>query len=136
VKIVAIAVAAALASLAVVLTAHAGPPKGTTTLINPPALEDHPIDVDIALDTTAPIVPYEYSIVNQCWFDGSFSGHFDSYERHDLAGPWFTIDGLPHTTATINLQLVPAGAVCKVYVVKNNTTVKGTVTAYEVEAAP
>ena len=122
----------AVLAIASVSAAIAGPPSGTTTLLGP-ALEDTPVDVDVSLTTTSPIVPYEYSIENRCWFDGSYSGHFDSYERHDLIGPWFNnIDGTPHTTATINLQLVPAGAVCKVYIVKNNTTVKGTTTTYPV----
>ena len=130
-KLLLTAAAGAVLAIASVSAAIAGPASGTTTLLGP-ALEDTPVDVDVSLTTTSPIVPYEYSIVNQCWFDGSINGHYDSYERHDLIGPWFTIGGTPHTTATINLQLVPAESRCKVYVVKNNTTVKGTTTIYDV----
>jgi hypothetical protein len=35
---------------------------------------------------------------------------------------------------TVNLQPVPEGSACKVSIVRNNTTVKGSTTAYTVGA--
>ncbi len=34
---------------------------------------------------------------------------------------------------TVNLLTVPAGSVCKVFLVNNNTVVKGSVTKYSVQ---
>jgi len=130
-KLLLTAAAGAVLAIASVSAAIAGPASGDITLLGP-ALADTPLDVEVSLDVKPPVVPYEYSIVNKCWLDGSTSGHYDSYERQDLIGPWFIKDGLPTTTVTINLQLVTAGARCKVYVVNNNTAVKGTTEIYDV----
>jgi hypothetical protein len=128
---------AALLTLGVVTIAFAGTATGTTEILGAPApdaITDTPTDVEVTINTTAPVVPYEYSLVNKCWFDGKTSGPSDSYERFDLIGPWFEPQpGDPPTTIeTVNVQPVPAGAKCKVYIVKNNTIVKGSTTTYDV----
>jgi hypothetical protein len=128
---------AALLTLGVVTIAFAGTATGTTEILGaaaPDAVTDTPTDVEVTINTTAPVVPYEYSLVNKCWFDGKTSGPSDSYERFDLIGPWFEPQpGDPPTTIeTVNVQPVPAGAKCKVYIVKNNTIVKGSTTTYDV----
>ena len=135
---------AAVLALGVVTAAVAGTASGTTLILGASptggvvtdglAHEDTPTDVKVTITTGAPVVPYEYSLVNKCWFDGKTSGPSDSYERFDLIGPWFEPDpGDPPTTIeTVNVQPVPAGAKCKVYVVKNNTVVKGSTITYDV----
>ena len=135
---------AAVLALGVVTIAFAGPATGTTEILGASptggvvtdglAHEDTPTDVEVTISTGAPVVPYEYSLVNKCWFDGKTSGPSDSYERFDLIGPWFEPEpGDPPTTIeTVNVQPVPAGAKCKVYIIKNNTVVKGSTTTYDV----
>jgi hypothetical protein len=120
-------------ALSVVAVAHAGTATGTTDPIGP-AFADTPLQVEVTINTTAPVVPYEYSLINKCWFSGKTSGPSDSYERFDLPGPWFEPSpGDPPTTIeTVNVQPVPAGAKCKVYIIKNNTVVKGSTTTYSV----
>lgn len=127
-----VVISAALMALATVATAYAGQATGYIQFQGT-AQEDAPVDILVALNSEGPIVPYEYSVENRCWFSGRYAGHFDSYERFDLLGPWFEgADGSAQTTVTINLQPVPAGAVCKVAALHNNTTVKGTTTEYSV----
>jgi hypothetical protein len=79
-----------------------------------------------------PIAPYEFSIENKCWFSGRFNGHFDSFERFDLAGPWFEVAGVATTTVQVNLNDVPAGSVCRVSIVRGSTAVKGSTSSYGV----
>lgn len=125
--------AALLLALAAVSGVSAGLATGTITLLEP-ATENHPVDILVSISTTAPVVPYEYSVVNRCWFSGKYSGQGDSYERFDLAGPFFAgPDGAVQTTVTINLQPIPEGSACKVYIAKNNTVLKGSTTTYEVQ---
>ena len=132
-RIVIVGITAILA-VGAVQVAVAGTASGTTDPIGT-AFADTPIDVEVTINTTAPVVPYEYSLINKCWFSGKTSGPSDSYERFDLLGPWFEPEaGDPPTTIeTVNVQPVPAGAKCKVYIIKNNTVVKGSTTTYSVE---
>jgi hypothetical protein len=124
-------------ALGIAASAIAGTATGTTTILGaaaPNAVSDTPTDVQVTINTTAPVVPYEYSLINKCWFSGKTSGPSDSFERFDLAGPWFEPSpGDPPTSIeTVNVQPVPAGAKCKVYIIKNNTVVKGSTTTYNV----
>jgi hypothetical protein len=134
--ICALVIACGAASIAV-SAVLAGTASGTTTILGaaaPNATVDTPTDVKVTINTTAPVVPYEYSLVNKCWFNGKTSGPSDSYERFDLLGPWSEPSpGDPPTTIeTVNVQPVPAGSKCKVNIVKNNTAVKGSTTTYSV----
>jgi hypothetical protein len=114
--------------------ASAAPASGTTTLQGV-AHSDQPVSVLVSIVSDAPVVPYEFSVLNECWFSGRYAGHYDSYERFDLIGPWFAgPGGSAQTTVNVNLQPVPAGTVCKVSIVRNNTTVKGSPTSYTVVA--
>ena len=136
-KLISILGAVVALALGVAAVALAGTATGTTEILGgaaPNAVTDTPTDVEVTINTTAPVVPYEYSLVNKCWFSGKTSGPSDSYERFDLIGPWFEpVPGDPPTTIeTVNVQPVPAGAKCKVYIVKNNTVVKGSTTTYNV----
>lgn len=131
-RILAITVATIVLALSAISAVSAAPASGTTTLLGTPR-ENQPVDVLVSIVSDAPIVPYEYSVENLCWFSGRYAGHFDSYERFDLIGPWFEgSSGSAQTTVTINLQPVPADSVCKVSILRNNTTVKGSTTPYTV----
>jgi hypothetical protein len=131
-RLVVAMVAATLLLLGAASVVSAGPATGTTSLSHA-AHTDSPVEVLVSITSESPVVAYEYSLVNQCWFSGRYAGHYDSYERFDLVGPWFQgTGGAAVTTETINLQPVPAGAVCKVFIVKGNTTLKGSTTEYTV----
>jgi len=113
----------------------AAPASGTTTVLPSPPGVGHantPTNIDVSIVGGAPIVPYEYSVLNLCWFSGRTSGPSDSYERFDLIGPWFDVGGTPHTTVSVNNNPVPAGAKCKVSLMHNNTAVKGSATTYDI----
>ena len=83
-----------------------------------------------SVTSATPIAPYEFSVENRCWFSGRFSRHFDSYERFDIAGLWYSVGGTPTTTTQVNLNDVPAGAVCRVSLFRGSTAVKGSTTSY------
>jgi len=137
-----LAAAAAVALFGLVALASAGTASGTTRIVGPTggtadgqAHADTPTDVELTISTGAPVVPYEYSLINKCWFDGKTSGPSDSFEQFLLAGPWFEPEpgGPPTMVVSVNVQPVPEGARCKVSLAKNNTAVKGSTTAYDVE---
>jgi hypothetical protein len=139
-KRIALTLLGAALSLSTMSTAFAAPAGGSTAILGPTggprdglAHASTPTDVDVSIVGGAPVVPYEYSLVNSCWFTGKVSTPADSYERFDLIGPWFVgSDGQPHSTVSVNNNPVPAGSVCKVFVAHNNTTVKGSTTTYSV----
>ena len=125
-----------LVGMAATLVALAGSPasaavQGTTTLVGS-ALAGEPLTVTASITSATPIAPYEYSIENMCWFSGHYSGHFDSSERFDIAGPWFDVGGFPTTTVQVNLNDVPSGSACKVSIARGPTIVKGSTTPYTV----
>ena len=81
-----------------------------------------------------PVVGYDFALLNQCWFDGRYSGKYDSSETYPLLGPWFDAGGgQAYSDEVVNLNSVPSGAVCKVSIVRGGPTVKGTTTSYDVD---
>ena len=138
-KLIAVVAATVILALGTVPLVAAAPAKGTTAILGAhggtydgAAHANTPTDVDVSITGGAPIVPYEYSVLNLCWFSGRTNGPSDSYERFDLIGPWFDVGGTAHTTVTVNNNPVPAGAACKVSIAHNNTAVKGSTTSYTV----
>ncbi len=126
---------AALAGGALLCLAGAGPAaaaavRGTTVV--GPAISGTAAAVTASITSSTPIAPYEFSIENRCWFSGLFSGHFDSSERFDIAGPWYDLGGVPTTTVGVNLNDVPATAACRVSILRGNTSVRGSTTSYTV----
>ena len=117
-------------------TALAGPPTtGTTALLADPVVSGTAVDVDVSVVSDIPVVPYEYAIQNECFFDGKPSGPPDSFQRDDIVN-WNFSDStgtIPHAIMTVYLNTVPADSVCKVFLVKNNQVVKGSTTTYDVE---
>jgi hypothetical protein len=106
--------------------AHAGPATGSTTLLDP-TVSGQTVDVEVAIDTLGPVVPFGYAIQNECAFP-SRSGK--SLQRDDIVYWTFEDGGVPHAVMPVYLQSVPTGSKCKVFLVKNNTVVKGSTTAY------
>ena len=117
-------------------TASAGTATGTTTLLGAP-ISGFSVDVDVSVVSATPVVPYEYAIQNECFFSGKVSGPPDSYQRDDIVNWNYSSEppygSVPHAIMTVNLLTVPAGSACKVFLVKNNTVVKGSTTKYKVQ---
>jgi hypothetical protein len=119
--------------LAVLLVAApvsgAGPISGDTT-VPEPQTAGNTIMVEATVTSVVPVVPFEYSIQNECSFPGK-SG--SSYQRDDIVYWTDEEPGVPHTVMPIYLQSVPTGSKCKVFLMRNNTQVKGSVTSYTVD---
>mgnify|MGYP001029986718 CR=1 FL=1 len=94
--------------------------------------------MDVSVVSATPVVDHEYTFVNQCWFGTRMSGPADSTKR-DAAVGWVysspaPYGSVPHAIMTASLISVPAGATCKVSLVRGSTLVKGSVTTYGVHA--
>jgi hypothetical protein len=125
--VVAAGVLAAL--LAAAPVSGAGPITGDT-IVPAPQAAGTTLLVEATVTSVVPVVPYEYSIQNECSFPGR-SG--SSYQRDDIV---YWIDeepGVPHTVMPIYLQSVPKDSKCKVFLMRNNTQVKGSTTSYVVD---
>jgi hypothetical protein len=120
---------AVLAALLLAAPVSAGPPyTGTTELLGTPT-SGQTLDVDVSVTSNTPVVPYEYAIQNECKFPHR-SG--TSYQRDDIVYWTYDIDGVPHAVMPVYLQSVPADSSCKVFLIRNNTVVKGSTTSYSV----
>ena len=126
----------ALATLAIiVLTAIAAAPAGaqpnsaSTQLLSSPQ-SGTTLSVRFTVFGTTPVVPFEYALQNTCAYP---KGHF-TLGQHDDIVYWtdHDADGNPQVTMPVYLQSVPAGATCKVALVRNNTVVKGSAVSYSV----
>ena len=112
--------------------AAGGQVSGTTTLEGP-ATSGGAVVVAVTLRGVYPVVAYDYLLENRCWFKGRFTGPYDSAETYPLLGPWFAAPGGgSYSEENVDLDIVPAGAVCKVTVNRGSTPVKGTTTSYSV----
>jgi hypothetical protein len=122
-------VAGAILALALAAPASAGPINGTTTLLDPP-LSGTTVRVEATLTSDVPVVPYEYAIQNEC----KLADHGGATIQHDDIVYWTDQGpgGVPEVTMPIYLQSIPAGADCKVFLIRNNTVVKGSTTSYTV----
>ena len=125
--------------LATPATALAVPPNGTTTLLGDP-ITGTSVDVDVSVVSEAPVVAYLYSLQNECFFSGKANGKPDSFQQDPIVNWVYSTPppygDVPHATMKVNLLPVPAGSTCKVFIVKNNTTVKSSTTQYTVQAPP
>jgi hypothetical protein len=123
--------------LGTVATASAGTAKGTTSLLGP-AVAGSFVDVDVSVTSETPVVAYEYAFQNECYFSGKVAGPPDSYQRDDIVYWNYSTPpaygDVPHAIMTAYLDTVPAGSKCKMFLVRNNTVVKGSTTFYSVVA--
>jgi hypothetical protein len=120
-----------LVALIVAAPVSAGPPyTGTTEPVGTPT-SGETLYVDVSVTSNTPVVPYEYAIQNECSFPQR-SG--SSYQRDDIVyWTFFEGDNVPHAVMPVYLQSVPSGSKCKVFLIRNNTVVKGSTTAYTVD---
>jgi hypothetical protein len=125
-------VATALVSLLAVSAAGAQPNSATTTLGDPTPSAGTTLMVTFEVSGTTPVVPYEYALQNTCALKG---GHF-TLGQHDDIVYWSDtdLDGKPDAVMPVYLQTVPVGASCRIYLVRNNTAVKGSTQSYTVGA--
>lgn len=108
-------------------TVSAGPISGST-IVPDPQPAGTTILVDVRIGGIVPVVPYEYSIQNECaWGKKATS---TSYQRDDIVDWTFVDGGLPAATMPVHLGSVPVGAKCKVFVMRGSTQVKGSVSSY------
>ena len=121
--------ATALVSLLAVSAAGAQPNSATTELLGIPTA-GQTLDVRFEVSGTTPVVPFEYALQNTCALKG---GHF-TLGQHDDIIYWSDTDGngKPDAIMPVYLQSVPAGASCRIYLVRNNTAVKGSTQSYTV----
>ncbi len=128
-KLVAITATVAVLVFAATLPALAAPNTGTT---DPgPAISGSQVDVEVTVSGSTPIVAGEYDVQNQCYFNGKASGNADSIQR-DTIVYWFDVGGVATATMPLYFHDIPAGSACKVFLIKNNTVVKGSTTVYTV----
>jgi hypothetical protein len=120
-----------LTALLVVGPVAAGPPyAGMTELLGTPT-SGETLDVEVSVTSNTPVVPYEYAIQNECSFPGRTG---KSYQRDDIVyWTFFEGDNVPHAVVPVYLQSVPARSKCKVFLIRNNTVVKGSTTSYTVD---
>jgi hypothetical protein len=119
-----------LMGLIVAAPVTAGPPyTGTTTPLDP-AQTGTTMNVQVSVTSETPVVPYEYAIQNEC----KLPDRTLVYQHDDIVSWTFVDGGAPSAIMPVYLQSVPAGANCKVFLVRNNTTVKGSTTWYSVIA--
>jgi len=122
--------AALLAAFIATAPVSAAPPyTGGIVLIDAPQSGTTML-VDAWVSSQAPVVAYEYSIQNECKFPHR-SG--SSTQRDDIVYWTYELDGLPHAVLSVNLQTVPAGSSCTVFLAHGNVTVKGTAVRYTVQ---
>ena len=112
--------------------ASAGPTSGSTTILTDPIVGGGEITVRATIGGVYPVVSYDYALLNQCWFKGRYSGHYDSSETYPLLGPWYDAGGAAYSDEVVNLNSIPSGSVCRVSVVRGGPTIKGTTTSYAV----
>lgn len=121
-----------LAALVIAAPVSAGPITGDTELVGAP-VAGTTLDVGVSIDSVYPVVPFEYAIQNECSLPNK-GGR--TIQRDDIVY-WTDVDGgLPHAIMPVYLQSIPEGSKCKVFLMRSNTQVKGSVTSYTVEAAP
>lgn len=125
--------AALLLALAIAGPAQAGPPYTGDTDIPDPQPAGTTLEVDAVVFSEGPVVPYEIAIQNECQLPNR-GGR--TIQRDDIVDWVDTDDGYPHTVMPIYLQAIPEGSKCKVFLMRGNTQLKGSVSSYTVDAAP
>ena len=107
----------------------AGPIAGDTTVPSPQT-SGTTIMVEATITSIVPVVPFEYAIQNEC----SLPAKGGTTIQHDDIVYWIDEEpGVPHTVMPIYLQSIPKDAKCKVFLMRGNTQVKGSVTSYVVD---
>src|SRR5262245_32455073 len=109
-----------------------GPISGKTIVPPDPQASGTTILVEAFIEVAdvVPVVPYEYAIQNEC----SLPNRGGRTIQHDDIVYWIDQPTeCPRTVMPISLQSVPVGSKCKVFLMRGNTQVKGSVSTYEVD---
>ena len=121
--------AGVLGALLVVGPASAGPLYTGDTELLGPAVSGTTLDVEVSVTSQGPVVPYEFQVQNECQLPNR-GGR--TVQRDDIT-TWVYEEGNdPHTVMPVNLQSIPAGSKCKVFLTRGNVQLKGSVTSYTV----
>jgi hypothetical protein len=122
-------------ALGATVTVIASAPTGTTTLLDLPTAGSS-AELDVSIVSGTPVVPHEYAVQNECYFSGKTSGLPDSVQREDVVNWIYSAPppygGQPHAIMTLDLAAVPAGSLCRVFLVKGTSVVQGSTTNYRV----
>src|SRR4051794_22122518 len=127
------ATAVLLMALAIASPAMAAPNTASTSFVAGDAVSGDTLPVTFVVFGTAPVVPYEYALQNTCVYPVKTYGNY-TLGQHDDITSWTDMDshGNPQVTVPVYLQSVPSGSKCKVSLMRNNTTVKGSIASYTV----
>lgn len=122
--------AAPLLALAIAAPAQAGPLYTGDTTIPDSQAAGQTLWVDAVVFSEGPVVPYEIAIQNEC----QLPNRGGRTVQRDAIVDWVdTEDSYPHTVMPIHLQAIPAGSKCKVFLIRGNTQLKGSVSSYTVD---
>ena len=109
--------------------ASAGPLyTGSTELLGAPTAGTT-LEVEVAVTSQGPVVPYEFQIQNECQLPQR-GGR--TVQRDDIVEWVYEVDQVPHAVMPVHLQSIPAGSKCKVFLTRGNVTLKGSATSYVV----
>ena len=133
----AVAILAAVLALSAASSANAATATGTTTFtpVGAVAVAGSSVNVDVSVVSEIPVVPYEYSIRNECSFAGRTNGQPDSTQTDPIVN-WLYSDPsntVPHAIMPIYFTTILKGSFCRVFLIRNNQVVKGSVTSYTVQ---
>lgn len=120
-----------LVALSVAVPVSAGPPYTGDTEIPTGQPSGTTMNVDVVVFSDGPVVPFEIAIQNECQLPnrgGRTVQHDDIVDWVDASGP------NPHAVMPIYLQSIPEGSKCKVFLMRGNTQLKGSVSSYTVDA--
>lgn len=118
-----------LAALFVAGQASAGPLYTGTTNPLGAATSGATLDVEVAVTSVGPVVPYEFQIQNECQLPNKGAR---TVQRDDIVDWVYEVDQVPHTVMPVYLQSIPSGSKCKVFLTRGNVQLKGSVTSYTV----
>ena len=125
----------AILALGVTVTVIASTATGETTLLDLPTAGSS-AELDVSVVSNTPAAPHEYALQNECHFSGNVSAPPDWVQKDDIvkwiysAPPPYGDE--PHAIMTLNLDAVPAGSICRVFLVRGRSVVQGSATKYRV----
>jgi hypothetical protein len=124
--------AALLGALATAAPVSAGPLYTGDTWVPDPQPSGATLMVDAVVFSEGPVVPYEIAIQNECQLPDR-GGR--TVQRDGIVAWVDTADSYPHVVMPVYLQSIPQGSKCKVFLMRGNTQLKGSVSSYTVDAA-
>jgi hypothetical protein len=135
VKYVTIFAVLVMLAFGVTVTVIASSATGAITLLDLPTAGSSAA-LDVSVVSISPVGPREYALQNECYFSGKVSGSPDLVQRDDIIDWTYSAPppygDVPHALMAVDLDTVPAGSTCQVFLVKANSVVQGSMTKYRV----